>query len=62
MLIRLDRLDAVAAEFEPLLTDVIAAGFEHIEFEEQQVWPLLRQAISLAQALELGSEITGGSR
>ena len=57
----LDRLDAAATEFEPLLTDVIAAGFEHIEFEEQLVWPLLRQAISLAAAVELGSEIAGAS-
>ncbi len=58
----LDRLDAAETEFEPLLTDVIAAGFEHIEFEELLVWPLLRQAISLASAVELGGEIAGGAR
>jgi hemerythrin-like domain-containing protein len=61
-LAKLDRLGAAAAEFEPLLTDVIAAGLEHIEFEEQQVWPLVRQAISLAEAVELGNEMTGGIR
>jgi hemerythrin-like domain-containing protein len=58
----LDRLDAAATEFEPLLTDVIAAGFEHIEFEEQLVWPLLRRAISLTSAVELGSEIAAAIR
>ena len=58
----LDRLDAAETEFEPLLTDIIAAGFEHIEFEELLVWPLVRQAIGLASAVELGTEIAGGAR
>ena len=58
----LDRLDAAETEFEPLLTDVIAAGFEHFEFEELLVWPLLRQAISLASAVELGNEIASRAR
>ena len=58
----LDRLGAAETEFEPLLTDVIAAGFEHFEFEELLVWPQLRQAISLASAVELGNEIAGGGR
>jgi hemerythrin-like domain-containing protein len=58
----LTELGPDAIDFEPLLTDVIAAGFEHIEFEEEQVWPLLRQAISPAQAAELGRGISGGIR
>jgi hemerythrin-like domain-containing protein len=53
----LGRLDVAAAAFEPLLTEVINSGHEHIAFEEEQVWPLLRQAISAEEALELGSKI-----
>ena len=57
-LMTLYRLDAGAPEFEPLLTDVITAGLEHIDFEEQEVWPLHRQAITPARATELGTQIT----
>lgn len=53
-------LDTDAPEFEPLLTDVIAAGFEHLEFEEEQVWPLLRRAISPAQAADVGGAMASG--
>jgi hypothetical protein len=56
----LDVLDVHATEFEPLLTELVSAGIEHIEFEEEQVWPMLRQAISPLQAAELGSEIAQG--
>jgi hemerythrin-like domain-containing protein len=49
-----------AAEFEPLLTEVISAGLEHIDFEEQEVWPLLRQTISTSSADQLGSQIALG--
>ncbi|HEY7142910.1 MAG TPA: hemerythrin domain-containing protein [Streptosporangiaceae bacterium] len=56
-LARLAGLDARAAEFEPLLTEVISSGLEHIEFEELQVWPVLRQVFSAARASELGAEV-----
>jgi hemerythrin-like domain-containing protein len=53
-------LDVRASEFEPLLTEVISAGLEHIDFEEQEVWPRLRQTISTLSARQLGSEIALG--
>lgn len=53
----LGQLDVAAAAFEHLLTEVINSAHEHIAFEEEQVWPLLRQAISAEEALELGSKI-----
>jgi hemerythrin-like domain-containing protein len=55
-------LNVQAAEFEPVLTEVISAGLEHIDFEEQEVWPQLRQTISTCSARELGSEIALGLR
>ena len=56
-LAQLGSLDTAATEFEPLLTEVISSGLDHLEFEEQEVWPLMRQAISSAQASALGREI-----
>jgi hemerythrin-like domain-containing protein len=58
-LANLDKLDVTEAGFEPLLTEIINSGHEHIAFEEERVWPLLRQAISAAEAQELGSKIAG---
>lgn len=53
-------LNVQATEFEPLLTEVISAGLEHIDFEELEVWPQLRQSISPGCARQLGSEIALG--
>jgi hypothetical protein len=53
-------LHVQATEFEPLLTEVISAGLEQIDFEEQEVWPLLRQTISTSSAGQLGSQIALG--
>ncbi len=50
-------LTGPAAEFEPLLTEVISASLDHIDFEEQQVWPLARQRFSAAEAGQLGRDI-----
>jgi hypothetical protein len=36
---RLDKLDAGHPEFEKLLADFIRAAREHIDYEENQVWP-----------------------
>jgi hemerythrin-like domain-containing protein len=54
---RLDKLDAADEEFERLLTGFIADAREHIAFEEQQAWPVLRTGISADQARELGEKL-----
>jgi hemerythrin-like domain-containing protein len=57
VLAKLDKADAGEREFERLLTEFIKAGREHISFEEMQVWPLLRSALSAQQASELGDKL-----
>ena len=51
---RLDKLDAGDAEFEQLLATFITAAREHIDFEENQVWPGLRTNLTAAEAEDLG--------
>jgi hemerythrin-like domain-containing protein len=56
----LDKLDKAGAgdpEFEQLITKFITAAREHIGFEETQVWPLLRSALSAEQASDLGDKL-----
>jgi hemerythrin-like domain-containing protein len=45
LLTDLDKLGSGDAEFERLLGKFIMDAREHIEFEETQVWPLLRTAL-----------------
>ena len=55
---KLDKLDASEPEFELLLAEFIRAGREHIAYEEEQVWPALRDALTPQEAAELGNRIT----
>lgn len=55
----LDRLRKAAPdkhEFDALVTQFIAAGREHIAFEEDQVWPAMRATLSAEEATELGEK------
>jgi hemerythrin-like domain-containing protein len=53
---QLRKLSPDNIEFESLVAKFIKAGREHITFEEQQVWPQLRAALSQDEALELGEK------
>jgi hemerythrin-like domain-containing protein len=57
ILARLDKLTSRDEEFDHLLSEFIPAARQHIEFEETRVWPGLRQALSPAEAQELGEKI-----
>lgn len=57
VLAQLDKLDAADADFERLLNGFIADAREHIAFEEENAWPLLRAGITDGQARELGEKI-----
>ncbi len=59
---RLDKLEPGDPEFEKLIKTFINAGREHIEFEETQVWPELRSALSGQEADELGSKLAEGKK
>ena len=62
VLASLDKLGPDDAEFEQLLAKFIMDAREHIEFEESQVWPLLRTALPAETAAELGGKIAGGKQ
>jgi hemerythrin-like domain-containing protein len=57
ILARLDKCSSRDAEFDRLLADYIPAARQHIAFEESRVWPGLRQALSPAEAQDLGEKI-----
>jgi hemerythrin-like domain-containing protein len=58
----LDKLNADEAEFEQLLGKFIQAGREHIAFEETQVWPGMRAALTAEAAEELGTKLAEGKK
>jgi hemerythrin-like domain-containing protein len=57
VLAALDQLEAWDDDFEQLLSTFIGAARDHIEFEESQVWPLLRQALSEEERQQLGERL-----
>jgi hypothetical protein len=59
---KLDKLDAGDPEFERLLAEFIRAGREHIDYEETQVWPGLRAALTAEQSQEIGSKMEAGKK
>ncbi len=45
------------ADYHEALTEFIKAGREHIAFEQNQVWPLLRSAVGQAELEQLGQKL-----
>jgi hypothetical protein len=62
VLAQLDKLDADQPEFEKLVSTFIAAGREHIGYEEGQVWPSLRAALTPEEARSIGDKIAEGKK
>jgi hemerythrin-like domain-containing protein len=54
---QLDKLDVSDEQFERLLTGFIADAREHISFEENRAWPMLRAGITQERARELGEKL-----
>jgi len=57
LLAKLDKLDADNPEFDRLLGEFAKAARDHIVFEETQVWPGLREAMTEAEAADLGDSL-----
>ena len=57
LLAELDQLDVCQPEFERLLGAFTQAAREHFDFEERQVWPRLRSALTAKAADELGLKV-----
>jgi hemerythrin superfamily protein len=55
-------LDPDDPKFEELLGRFIADGREHIAYEEERVWPGLRDALSADEAEELGTKLQEGKK
>ena len=62
VLANLDKVGSGDAEFERLLGKFVTDAREHIEFEETQVWPLLRTALPAETSAELGEKIAEGKK
>jgi hypothetical protein len=62
VLASLDKLSPDEAEFEQLLAKFVVDAREHIEFEESQVWPLMRTALPAETSAELGTKIAKGKK
>jgi hypothetical protein len=58
----LDKLQVGDGEFEKLLARFITDAREHIEFEETQVWPLMRTALPAGKSAEIGEKIAQGKK
>ena len=62
VLAKLDKLEADQPEFEQLVSTFIAAGREHIGYEEGQVWPQLRSQLTPDEARSIGEKIAEGKK
>lgn len=57
VLARLEGMKPSDPEFERLLSGLIADTREHIEYEQTQVWPGMREALTAEQSEQLGAAI-----
>lgn len=57
LLNRLDKLPAADREFDQLVVQLIPVARQHLEFEEEQVWPELRAGLTAEQGQELGERV-----
>jgi hypothetical protein len=57
LLHRLDGMSPEDPEFDELVRQLVPAAREHIAFEEQQVWPRLRNLLGAREAVALGDKI-----
>ena len=62
VLARLDKLAPSDPEFDDLIAQFIPAARAHIAYEENQVWPPLREALSAAEATDLGEKLADAKK
>ncbi|HEX4254637.1 MAG TPA: hemerythrin domain-containing protein [Streptosporangiaceae bacterium] len=54
---RLDKLDPADDDFEELVAAIVRDGRSHIAFEEERVWPRLRELLNPSGAEKLGLQL-----
>lgn len=57
---RLEKTDPTDNQFEELVSIIIRDGRAHIAFEEEKVWPRLREVLSAQGIKDLGTELVRG--
>ena len=57
---RLDKLEPGEREFEELVFAIVRDGRAHIAYEEEKVWPALREALTPTAADLLGAKLIQG--
>ena len=57
VLAQLDGMSADHAEFEELIAKVIDDGREHIAYEQDTVWPRVRETLSAQELAKLGEQL-----
>jgi hemerythrin-like domain-containing protein len=57
VLARLEKLSPSQAEFSELFSKYVPAAREHIDYEEDVVWPAMQEELTAAEAEELGKNI-----
>jgi hemerythrin-like domain-containing protein len=57
LLHRLDHLDPSDPKFVELVDQAIADAREHISYEEEQVWPVVRERMAPSELRELGDKM-----
>lgn len=62
MLSKLDKLDAGDPKFAKLLREFTEDAREHIDFEQTQVWPRMREALSKKEASDIGRKLQEGKK
>jgi hemerythrin-like domain-containing protein len=62
VLAKLDKLAPADREFGELLAKFIPAAREHIDYEENTVWPKLRAVLTAGQADDLGAKLTDAKK
>lgn len=53
----LDKASPDQSDFEEMVSRIVADGREHIDYEQSQVWPKLRSALSAQELAELGEKM-----
>jgi Hemerythrin HHE cation binding domain len=62
VLARLDKLSADEPEFERLVAQVIADGRAHIAYEQDEVWPKLRETATVQDMRKLGEQMAAAKK
>ena len=62
VLARLEKLSGDEPEFERLTAQIIVDGRAHIEYEQEKVWPIVRETLPVQDMLKLGEQMAAAKK